>query len=208
MLWNHGTFRIASWAGIALLALTLLALASERNWTGVGVIGPFLLFSAAFTLSRARIPSLFSLSFTLASLMGAAGFRWNLYERFVYFDDLAHAYSGLATTVTLGVLLLHPLEKAFARHRMVYLIALCAVGVTIGVGWEFFEWAVDYTRIARVKLLGTIDDTLRDLAMDVLGAGIGALIAVRRVSERPAPDQAAWRSGGVNAGISPIPPAR
>jgi hypothetical protein len=80
---------------------------------------------------------------------------------------------------------------------MALVLLTTAIGVTIGVLWEFYEWLAD--RVLGLDPIVGYTDTIADLAMDGLGALIAGLAltawAVLGFTRRRAP----WIGG---------PPAR
>jgi len=65
-------------------------------------------------------------------------------------------------------------------------LSLIAWAVFAGVLWELFEWGFDYFIATPYRLhymqpgLDGLDDTMGDLAMDILGGLVVALLYTRR----------------------------
>lgn len=108
----------------------------------------------------------------------AAYWHWNseLDKQYPFFDIILHFFGGL------GVYLV--LEKYFAEKFSLFSLAqraLLLVSATclVGVLWEFFEYSA--TRLLffwghQINLGGDLEDTLLDLAMDIVGAGFGTFL--------------------------------
>lgn len=171
--------RFATWAwiGIAALALTVVVTFLLGRWDGGLVLTGFLIASVGFVRYEDRLPCLFDLLFVAAAVLNGLGYVFNLFPIGPY-DELAHFYTTFALTLSLGFLFYYSLRSEFRAHRHLFVLAIASFGCTVGVFWEFFEWATG--------IIGSLGDTLGDLAMDALGAGLAALLAgwaIRRYPE-------------------------
>ena len=63
-------------------------------------------------------------------------------------------------------------DKYAAPHWALALIAFC-IAITIGTLWEVFEFAMDQVFGMNMQKSGLID-TMWDLIVDIIGAGVGA----------------------------------
>lgn len=177
---DHRVFRITAEVFVALLGIALITMVARADWLGVAIYGVFFAVSMFFITRPRIIPPLFGLLFVSASLLDAAGYTWNLYQRSAFFDELAHFYTTFAVTLTLGSLVYSRGQTRLDENPFLFALASGTLAVTIGVAWELFEWGV--------RIIGNLEDTLKDFGMDLIGAfsaGVWlAVIARRRADPR------------------------
>ncbi|WP_426957976.1 hypothetical protein [Muricoccus radiodurans] len=127
------------------------------------------------------------LAWVLAALLAAlniAGYVFDLYSAFWWFDRVLHAGTILALTFWLAILVFH---KALRDgHHLLVLLLIASVGIAAGALWEVAEWAFD--AVAPGNVIKGKDDTLIDVIMDTVGSFAAALLALRY---RPGPGRAA-----------------
>ncbi|MDR3297858.1 MAG: hypothetical protein LBT19_00555 [Candidatus Nomurabacteria bacterium] len=110
------------------------------------------------------------------------GIDMDLYRTWPHFDKIIHLLSG-ALSVVLGhyALVFFKVDKSSKLFKVVFMVCFA---VTIGVAWEFFEFACD-------KLLGQsmqqlvsegVDDTMFDLLSATVGAIFGSIWIVNQKS--------------------------
>lgn len=111
-----------------------------------------------------------------------AGMYQGLYLNVPFYDDLVHFLGG----VWIGGIILLILEKTGvfleikSSNKFGSAIGVIGLALIIGLGWEVFEWFLTrYTESlgASVKLQPSIQDTLSDMVLDGLGAGVATLIS-------------------------------
>ena len=103
----------------------------------------------------------------------AAGNSLGLYGRVDNFDNFAHLVGTFALAGFAGTLL-----ASRSADRVVTVLAAAGVAATFAIGIELAEWTAFTHPVATGY--GAYRDTVGDLAMDVVGAALGAL-AVWRV---------------------------
>lgn len=117
----------------------------------------------------------------LAFAANVAGYAFDLYERFGWFDRVLHAGTILAITFWLALLvcarILHPDHGRGASWPCSSWPVLASVGVALGALWEVAEWGADLV-LAGDVIRGK-HDTVMDLIMDTGGALVAAALAVR-----------------------------
>lgn len=67
-----------------------------------------------------------------------------------------------------------------SEYRLGRTIGVIGLALIIGLGWEFFEWylaSYASSQGAPVNLQPSIKDTLSDLLLDGLGAGLASLVS-------------------------------
>lgn len=116
------------------------------------------------------------------ALANAAGYAFDLYARFWWFDRVLHAATLLAVTHWAAVFVLRRVLTGIGRHRLLLAATVTCVGVAVGAWWEVAEWAFD--QIAPGDVIKGKHDTVIDMVMDTLGAAIGAWMSLSAL--RPA----------------------
>lgn len=119
----------------------------------------------------------------VAALVNAAGYLWDLYDRFGWFDEVVHAYTTFALTLPLALLLYDVVLTGAQTQKILFILTVASLGVAIGVLWEIVEWAYDQM-VPENAILGKLD-TIIDLIMDILGGVAAGIVTVTMV--RPAP---------------------
>ncbi len=114
-----------------------------------------------------KIHLLFAATLGLVSLLYAAGFQYDLFWHWWWYDITLHTLAGVAIGV--GVFRIGYLYNV--PHVMV--IAVVAA-LSIGVAWELLE---HYLGLPRSLFLNYVVDTTKDLVMDAAGAIIGVSVA-------------------------------
>lgn len=115
----------------------------------------------------------------LAILVNVAGFVWDLYDRFDWFDEVLHAYTTFALTLPVVLLLYDVTLKGAHTYPILFVLTAASLGVSIGVLWEIAEWAYDQMVPANA-ILGKLD-TIIDLAMDILGSIVAGITSVAMI---------------------------
>lgn len=115
----------------------------------------------------------------------AAGYAFDLYQRFWWFDRVLHAGTILAITLWLALFVcarsLHPGNG----HGSLAVFLLACVGVALGALWEVAEWAADF--VLPGDVIKGKNDTIIDLVMDTAGALAGAALAITFLRPFPIP---------------------
>ena len=129
-----------------------------------------------------------ALAWSLAALAlaaNAAGYAFDLYQRFWWFDRVLHAGTILAITLWLGLFLcargLHPRNG----RGLLGVFLLACVGIALGALWEVAEWAADL--VLPGDVIKGKNDTIIDLVMDTAGALAGAALAITFLRPSPVP---------------------
>lgn len=110
----------------------------------------------------------------LALLINAAGYGLTLWHDETVFDEVVHAFTSFACVAAIGRILVGRRAVQPSGKLMLLLLFL---GICLGVVWEVFEWLIG--------IIGNRHDTLIDLAMDVIGTLVAALLINRAFSSRP-----------------------
>lgn len=154
---NSKGYTVAGWAGVALMAAAVVVLALRGDWLGFGISLLFLVASAAFIATRSKFPALFDLLFVVAALANGAGWVWGLYSDVFAYDEVVHAYTTFAGSLSLGFALYYSMRAHF--HTAVFGLAIVTMGIAGGAVWEIIEWSII-----------NIKDPVPDLIVDSIGA--------------------------------------
>lgn len=173
---NWQGYRVAAWAGQALLALFVIFAAIGGNWLNAFALACFLIASAVFVIRDDRLPTLFDFLFVLAALLNALGWVWGLFYMPGPYDEIVHAFTTFAIALALSFLVYGSMLNLFRHHKILYLLTIASFGIAIGALWEVTEWSAG--KILSTKVIGSLDDTIIDLIMDSLGAGLAALTSL------------------------------
>lgn len=164
---DRKSYRTAAWIGIALLVPAIVTAIVMEKWWGILMLAAFLIASIAFVAFEDRLPALFDLLFVAAALVNALGWAFDLYTRVPGYDDVAHAFTIFAVTLSLGFLAYHSVRAHFRGRGTLYVLAIASFGLSVGALWEMIEWA----------FIGTLRDPVADLYMDAIGALAAGLLA-------------------------------
>ena len=174
---NSGTFRVLAWLGVLLQAAALVAVLWMQRWGGAWAIGIFLVLSLAFLLVQDRLPSLVSLLVVLAAILNSAGWAWNLFDQFVWYDEVVHTFAPFAVLSAVGYIAWERRWTEAAPGSGKFVLWVAAVGFGLGVLWEIAEALF-------LDLRWT--DTIVDLVLDTIGAALGGWFAAWVIREQGA----------------------
>lgn len=180
--------------GLASDIIRLAAAAVTLYTFYIGHIGDafavlaIILGTYAFKLRRSiliepsRAADVWELALTLLFAVNAVFVALNLYNTpFLSVIDVPLHFLGGAFAGWWAYLTLHKNgAPALDKVRM----ALCIAGAAalLGIGWEVFEWAIDHTLGAwyvMPKAQPSLDDTMKDLTLDVIGGCIAGIALLR-----------------------------
>lgn len=178
---NWRGYRAIAWVGQALLAIFIIAATVQGNWLNALALGFFLIASLVFVIRDDKLPTLFDCLFVVAALVNAIGWVWGLFNMPGPYDEIVHAYTTFAITLALSFLVYSSMLNIFRNHTILYLLTIASFGIAIGAVWEVIEWSAG--KILSTEVIVSLDDTIIDLIMDSLGAGIAALISFFALQE-------------------------
>ncbi|OGM98268.1 MAG: hypothetical protein A2915_04080 [Candidatus Yanofskybacteria bacterium RIFCSPLOWO2_01_FULL_41_34] len=99
------------------------------------------------------------------------------YLIYPWFDQVLHFSGGFLMAILLSIYLKnHLLENAKLKNILIVLGAVSFIGIT----WEFAEYLASQILVEsiyrnfgiRTYFIGDLNDTINDLLMDILGAGL------------------------------------
>ncbi|MBC1224918.1 hypothetical protein GNF10_20110 [Nostoc sp. UCD121] len=173
---NWKGYRIIAWIGQALLTIFVIAAAVQGKWSNALGLALFLVISFVFVIRDDKLPTLFDFLFVLAALLNATGWVWNLFGIPGPYDEIVHGYTTFAITLALSFLVYSSMLNIFRNHTLLYIVTITSFGIAIGALWEVTEWSAG--KILSTQVIESLDDTIIDLVMDTLGAGLAALISL------------------------------
>lgn len=173
---NWKGYRIIAWMGQALLAIFVIAAAVQGKWLNALGLALFLVISFLFVVRDDKLPTLFDFLFVVAALVNAIGWVWGLFGMAGPYDEIVHAYTTFAITLALSFLVYSSMLSIFRNHTLLYLVTISSFGIAIGALWEVAEWSAG--KVLSTQVIESLDDTIIDLIMDSLGAGLAALISL------------------------------
>lgn len=115
----------------------------------------------------------------LIFLINLPGLYYQWYLNYWWFDVILHFLGGFFMAMFLTTYLK---ENISGRAKLKSALIIIGVTVFIGVVWEFAEYIANQTLIepfyryfgVRAYFMGDLSDTVNDLTMDMLGAGLFA----------------------------------
>ena len=117
----------------------------------------------------------------IAVAANIAGYVFNLYDRFRWFDEAIHGYTTMAITLVLALLLAGGVLVGARDHRLLFVLVAASLGLAIGALWEVAEWA--YDQVVAGNVIKGKRDTIIDLILDSFGAIVAGALARRMVDE-------------------------
>lgn len=114
---------------------------------------------------------------TVAILANIAGYRFNLYDQWGWFDKVLHAYTLFALTLVVGVWTYGRVLMGQHRHTLLLVLVIGSIGAGIGAWWEVAEWAFD--QVVAGNVIQGKQDTITDLIVDTVGAVAAGVVVVR-----------------------------
>jgi hypothetical protein len=198
--------RWANWLCRAVLLGLIGAHALSDNAAGAVVAAEGLAVSLLplllARLSGIPIPAALELAFVAGMTLQFGSESTKLFELFTYWDKLVHPTLVALATLLVAWLLLG-FRDAFGVRLPRRVIAATAllVGMGIGAGWEFIEFAADW--FGNVNLQKSNGDTMTDILANDIGAGTAMVLALwlyrrglQATERRALGELAAWLGAG------------
>ena len=113
----------------------------------------------------------------IMGVANVAGYVFDLYQRFWWFDRVLHACTILALTLWLALFVCVRLLDPRADYRLLRALLLASTGIALGALWEVAEWGFD--QIAPGDVIKGKHDTIIDIIMDTGGALVAGFLAQR-----------------------------
>jgi hypothetical protein len=120
------------------------------------------------------------ITWALLVALGAAniaGYAFDLYRQFWWFDRILHGCTILAVTLWLTLFVFgRALDKEHG-HSVLVVLLVASVGIALGALWEVAEWGFD--QIAPGDVIKGKHDTLLDILMDTAGAVLAGIMSLK-----------------------------
>ncbi len=165
----------------ALLVLSAVLAAFDGRWSLSFVAIATLALAIAPVLLARRLQITLPLPFVVAITLFVIatvfmGEAFDFYERVWWWDIALHGSSaiGFGLVGFLFVLMMFEGDRYAAPSWAICFLAF-ALAVTVGACWEIFEYTMDSWFGLNMQKSG-LDDTMGDLIVDVLGAGLASLL--------------------------------
>lgn len=149
---------------------------------GAGPVGVLVAAAAVVGVRFVQLPRPYDAAFILAMTLTGWGEALRVYDAFPWYDVVVHALvplfgSQIAYVVLARAdLLPDPADDSDMRHYVGVFGVTLALGLALGAVWEMLEFASDHTVGSSLQL--GLDDTMADLAADLLGSAVGAGLLV------------------------------
>ena len=175
---GHNRFVYAVWAVLAVAMI--VAIVTGHAEVAYVAFGTFLLTLVPIVFFR-RFQIEVPVGFLMAIMLFIFGTIFlgeavNFYERFWWWDVALHGVSALGFGLIgfFFVFMLFEGDRYAAPPLAIAFIAFC-FAVTIGTGWEIFEFLMDEIFGLNMQKSG-LPDTMWDLIVDAIGASIGGWV--------------------------------
>ncbi|MBD2258041.1 hypothetical protein [Pseudanabaena sp. FACHB-2040] len=194
-------YRYAAWVGELLLGAAIVWALIQGQWQNALALGLFWVASLIFVIRDDKLPPLFDLLFVLAALANAGGWVWGWFYLPGPYDELVHAFTTFAIALALSFLVYQSMLPVFRQHTLLYLLTITSFGIAIGALWEVAEWSAG--KVLSTEVIESLDDTIVDLIMDSLGAGLAAILSLGALQEWTSPNASKQhrRPHAVNRGL-------
>lgn len=165
-----------------MLLIAIIAAIVQGEWNNAIALAGFWIAASIFILTDDRLPTLFDFLFVIAALLNAGGWVWRLFYQPGPYDEITHAFTTFAITLALGFLVYQSMFTVFVQHPWLYVLTVASFGISIGAIWEIMEWTAGF--IFNTEVIGDLNDTVTDLIMDSIGAGLAAILSLWALRER------------------------
>jgi len=164
-----------------LLVIAAVVLLADRGVDG-GTAVLALVAAVAVAVRFLLLPRLYDLMMIVALALQGVGEASGAYDALEWFDRVVHLVVPMLASGVLYVALARldvlpdPRDDTGWRHHLGIGLVTFALGAAFGAVWELIEWSSD--GIFGSELQESNEDTVGDLAMDCLGALLGAGLLV------------------------------
>lgn len=172
----------------ATLIAALLAFSTGRGSAGIFILVTFVV-TLAFkwrklilleeTQAADRWEFGVLLLFFINAVLLLTGWYYN--PRLVWIDIPLHFLGGLLVGIWAWLVFGRGPRAHSFIHKWVLIFGVTAL---VGVSWEFFEWILDHVLsqwYVFPRNQPSVDDTLGDLFMDLLGGVVGGFLAAKKI---------------------------
>ncbi len=118
----------------------------------------------------------------IAVVANIAGYLFNLYSTFVWFDEVIHAYTIFAMTLPLALYAYGKALTGAHRHSFMLILLITSMGLAIGGLWEVAEWIYDWL-FTKNNTIKSVPDRLIDLVVDTIGGLVSGWVALSMIKK-------------------------
>ena len=111
------------------------------------------------------------------TLANIAGYAFDLYAQFWWFDRILHAATLFAMTFWAAVFLCSKVLTPTRDHWLIRIAVIASLGIAVGALWEVAEWGFD--QIMPANVIKGKHDTILDLIMDTAVSLLAAMLSLR-----------------------------
>lgn len=172
---DHRAWTTLAWSIAGAFAGLLFSLIPLGEWQELRIAACFFLPLLVILLVRHGLPPLLVALIAACFLLSGAGWAFDWYSDFWWFDVLLHGLNPVPMVAgTMFMLWKADLVSALPQKGRFVLIAT-GLGFLLGIVWELIEYTY---------LVLTWPDTILDIVMDTAGAAIGGHLAVWLIEKR------------------------
>ena len=162
-------------AGTVVFAAALAMLILLRRREEVEIATGFFVPLLAVMVARHGLPNLLVAVIATCFLVSGAGWAWDWYGLFWWFDVVIHFVNPLVMMAGSMFMLWKADLLKYAPRKGRFVLWSTAFGLVLGVGWE----GIEYTYLPL-----TWPDTILDVVMDTAGAALGGWFAIWLIEQR------------------------
>ena len=122
---------------------------------------------------RFAVTSLLLIAVMLALHTAATMFYW--YVSIPWYDMMMHTLGGIFLGVFTAAIFTRHIKE---MNRFEIIVTILLMVLIIGLGWEYFEYAVQYF-IKGSARLADVADSVSDICCDMIGGVVGALFVLK-----------------------------
>lgn len=119
----------------------------------------------------------------IAIVANIAGYMFNLYRQFIWFDEVIHAYTIFALALAAALYTYGTVLTGARTHTLLFILVVTSLGLAIGGLWEVAEWVYDWW-LTEQNAIKSVPDRLIDLIMDTIGGVVAGWMAVSMLKQR------------------------
>lgn len=172
---DAGIWLSLSWLGVGFFAAGLAVLLILARWDELQIAICFFAPLLCIKLAPHGLPNLLAFLITACFLLSAAGWAWDWYGRFWWFDVVLHTVNPLVIMAASMFMIWKADLLTPAAYQGQFVLWSTLAGLGLGIAWEVFEYTY---------LLLTWPDTILDLVMDAAGAALGGWLAIWLIDQR------------------------
>jgi hypothetical protein len=161
-------------AGTVVFAAALATLILLRRWDEVEIATGFFGPLVAILVARHGLPNLLVAVIMASFLVSGAGWSWDWYGLFWWFDIVLHFVNPLVMMAG-SMFMLWKADLLGHARKGRFVLWSTALGFALGVGWEVIEYTY---------LPFEWPDTILDVVMDTAGAALGGWLALWLIEQR------------------------